>query len=173
MQVEISKVYSGMSPKTENEGHIKVFFPLSTSLVLSKSFLLKENAEYVFITQYLDDKYVDLVTKDCPEIKAGTEKTVESADVYFGVTTYHLMPIENRNVLMESFYFWWDDDIMLQTKKGIKSDKVSDSRLLEDGSFIVLDQNDFDVAFMRLFENVESLPDADELFQIIERRAAQ
>ena len=160
IEVKINKEYYGKSPV---EGDIiRVYYPYSLSTVFDGSFIIKDNGEYVFISQALDEEFVQRRRKEVPDDKFEQEKY---ADVYISSPSYSLMPVDDEMVYMYNGYFGWDEQIMKKAKseKSFKTDKMSSSELLETGWFVALDEKDFDRSFPQILENPEELPNADDL----------
>ena len=160
LEVRVNKEYFGESP-TENDV-IKIYYPYSLSMTLEDSFLLKDDGEYVFITQALDEEFVEYRNTNSPEDKFGQERF---ADVYISDPCFHVMPIENDHVIMYRDYFSWDAKAVKQINSGDLSatDKIPSAELAEEGLYISMDAENFDTAFPQLFTKPETIPDADTL----------
>lgn len=163
LEVKVTYEYNGESPVDGNI--IKVYYPYSLSTVFEGSFLIKDDEEYVFLTQIFDDEFMARRKQAAPEDNFQQEKY---ADVYISNPSYSIMAIEKGTVFMYNDYFSWDGDTMKQIKKGtsVKTNKMSSSDLIEKGWFIALDENKFDIAFSNLFKNPKKLPDAKDLQKI-------
>lgn len=160
IEVKINKEYYGKSPV---EGDIiRVYYPYSLSTVFDGSFIIKDNGEYVFVTQALDEEFVQRRRKEVPDDKFEQEKY---ADVYISSPSYSLMPVDDGMVFMYHDYFGWDEQIMKKAKseKSVKTDKMSSSELVETGWFMALDEDDFNSSFSQILEKPEELPNADDL----------
>lgn len=151
IEVEVSHNYYGQSPVNGNI--IKVLYPYSLSAVYENSVLIKEQGEYVFVTQALDEKFVERKKKDAPLDGSEEEKY---ADVYINNPIFSSLPIEKGNVIAYDEYFNWNKDIMKKVKPDMETDKISSGETK--GRYIVLDKGDFDRAFNQFFENPQTLP---------------
>lgn len=160
IEVKVTKEYYGKSPVKGD--FIRIYYPYSLSTIFEGSFLIKDKGEYVFITQALDEEFVERRKKETPDDKFEQEKY---ADVYISHPCYSLMPIDNETVFMYNDYFMWDKEVVKQviTDKSVKTDKMSSSKLIEKGWFIALNETDFNNAFLKLFKNPNELPDASEI----------
>lgn len=160
IEVKVNKEYYGKSPVDGDI--IRVYYPYSLSTVFEGSFIIKDNGEYVFITQALDQEFVERRKKESPDDRFEQEKY---ADVYISNPSYSLMAKDNGKIFMYHDYFEWDKNNVknITYDKSVKTDKMSSSDLIKTGWFISLDEKDFDKSFSQLFEKPEKLPDAEEL----------
>ena len=154
IEVEVNHDYYGQSPVKGNT--IKIYSP-SSICASDNSVLVKEQGEYVFVTQALDDEYVERRNKQNPADRAGEE---HYADVYVSGAYYRIFPIDNEMVFPYYQYFSWNDDIMNKVKSNAETDKINSLAMKEDW-YLALNKQDFDDAFNQLFKNPEILPPAN------------
>lgn len=168
VEVKISKEYHGESPVSGDS--IRVYYPYSLSVDFEGTFSMEEDKEYIFVTKALDEEFVERRKRETPD--SGYEQE-RYADVYISDTCYNILPVEDGEVYMYHDYFYWNDEVMEQTISGeaIVADDVVEPELIDSGWFIALEEQDFEKAFFELFENVEVLPDANELIEIHERKS--
>lgn len=160
IEAKITHEYYGKSQGKSDI--IKIYYPYSLSTVFAGSFLLKEKEEYVFVTQALDEEFVEKRSKNAPNDKFQQEK---HADVYISHPSYSIMSINNGTIFMHNKYFSWNKEVMSQIKTGksVTLDTMSSPELIKNGWFIALDRKKFDKAFMKLLEEPKKLPSASEL----------
>ena len=159
LEVRVDTEYYGNSP---GKGYtVKVYYPYSLSMVMDGSVLIKEGGEYIFITQAFDKEFQ---ANKSPEDRFEQYKR---ADVYISDAYYRVLPVEDEIVLMYGDYFIADKKIMSQADSAdlVKTDKLVYE---ESGTstFVALEENVFEKAFVDLFKNVEKLPDAKKIQEI-------
>ena len=166
IEVKVNHDYYGQSPVEGNT--IKIYYPDSLSAEFEDVVWIKDQGEYVFITQALDEEFVQRKKKESPDDQYEQEKY---ADVYLGNPVNRLFPIEEGNVFAFRGYFNWNDEVMKKVKPDMETDKISYGRA--DPWFLVLSKQDFDIAFSQLFENPETLPTAKDIFSSDETTTGQ
>lgn len=163
VEVKINKEYYGESPVSGDS--IRVYYPYSLSTDFEGSFSLEEQQEYIFVTENFDEEFIERRKMETPESKYEHEKY---ADVYISSACYDLLPVDNGEVCMYHDYFYWDDNVMKKTISGeaIRKEDIVDSELIDSGWFIVLEEQEFNREFDKLFKNSNELPNAEELEKI-------
>lgn len=166
IEVKVNHDYYGQSPVEGNT--IKIYYPDSLSVEFEDVVWMKDQGEYVFITQALDEEFVQRRNKESSDDGSRPEKY---ADVYIG-RYYNTAVIDNGTVFTHRGYFDWNKDIMKKVKPNAKTDKIP-ARLIERGAYIALDKQDFDEAFNQILENPETLPTAETIFAPDETTSGQ
>lgn len=166
IEVEVTQEYYGQSPVEGNT--IKIYYPDSLSVEFEDVVWMKDQGEYVFITQALDEEFVQRRNKESSDDGSRPEKY---ADVYIG-RYYNTAVIDNGTVFTHRGYFDWNKDIMKKVKPNAKTDKIP-ARLIERGAYIALDKQDFDEAFNQILENPETLPTVETIFAPDETTSGQ
>jgi hypothetical protein len=157
LEVKVNHEYYGESPV--NNTTLNVYYHSSLSEIYHGAFILKENGEYLFLSQAFDEEFV---ANKNPDDKYQQEKY---ADVYFPSSDYCLMAIEDEDIFMNRNFFINNQEVMGKAKSpdAVTTDKLESHDSLESGYHIALSLGDFNEAFPKLFENPETLPDAEEL----------
>lgn len=160
IEVKVDKEYFGTSPSESDV--VKIYYPYSLSMTFENSFLIQDDGKYVFITRALDEKFVQFRNANSPHDRFEQEN---HADVYISDPCFDIMPIEGDTTIMYHDYFSWDTDTANQIYSDNlpETDKISSSALAEQGFYIAMDTEDFDVAFPQLFINPDTIPNADAL----------
>ncbi len=166
IEVKVNHDYYGQSPVEGNT--IKIYYPDSLSAEFEDVVWIKDQGEYVFITQALDEEFVQRRDKESSDNGSRPEKY---ADVYIG-RYYNTAVIDNGTVFTHRGYFDWNKDIMKKVKPNAKTDKIP-ARLTERGAYIALDKQDFDKAFNQILENPETLPTVKNIFAPDETTSGQ
>ena len=166
IEVKVNHDYYGQSPVEGNT--IKIYYPDSLSAEFEDVVWIKDQGEYVFITQALDEEFVQRRNKESSDDGSRPEKY---ADVYIG-RYYNTAVIDNGTVFTHRGYFDWNKDIMKKVKPNAKTDKIP-ARLTERGAYIALDKQDFDKAFNQILENPETLPTVKNIFAPDETTSGQ
>lgn len=166
IEVKVNHDYYGQSPVEGNT--IKIYYPDSLSAEFEDVVWIKDQGEYVFITQALDEEFVQRRDKESSDNGSRPEKY---ADVYIG-RYYNTAVIDNGTVFTHRGYFDWNKDIMKKVKPNAKTDKIP-ARLTERGAYIALDKQDFDKAFNQILENPETLPTVENIFAPDETTSGQ
>lgn len=164
--VDISEEYYGESPVSGNS--IKVYYPFAVSMKFLDGFTISEGYEYVFVTNALDEEFVENRNKNNPDDKFEQEKY---ADVYISDTMYDLMAVEDEKVLMYEDYCYCDEEIMEQTVTGDAVEEVVEEieeiapaeEVIEKGDFVLLNIDIISDLLNRIFEYPEEMPDAKDL----------
>lgn len=175
LSVEIIEDYYGESPVSGNS--INVYYPYSSTMEFSNSFVIGEDKEYVFVTKALDDEFIKNRNENNKDDKFEQEKY---ADVYISNAEYDLMVVEGDKVAVQNDYFIWDDNAMGQTEStdSISKDLVTDNEFTDEESdvsndenndwFIVLDKDYFKDAFCKILNNNNLFPNMEEINKIHE-----
>jgi hypothetical protein len=150
IEVKINEGYYGQSPV---EGDcIKIYYPYSLSAVFDGSFIIQDGSDYVFITNALDEEFVQRRNSEAPDDRFEQEKY---ADVYISNTCYSLLLVEGDTVIMHHDFFNRNSEVMQRTKSSdsVRSDKMASLELVKTGWFIALDISSFDLAFKGLLRD--------------------
>ena len=166
LEVKITKEYNGKSPVDGDI--IKVVYPFSLSDVFNNCFHILGGVEYVFVGNWvLDEKYTDYITKYSPyNIGSDIEK---HGDVIMGAPWCSLFPIQDDKVIFNHAFLLHDEAAMknLLPLDTIKQDIFTTPEvsfcdpMTMTGGFVVMNRDDFEEAFLKLFENPEKLPTSD------------
>lgn len=170
IEVKINNEYYGESPVSGDS--IRVYYPYSLSMDFKGSFAMEEGKEYIFVAKAFDEEFIERRKRETPDSKYEQEKY---ADVYISDACYDLLPVEDGNVYMYHDYFYWNDEVMDQVKSEevVATEDVVEPDLIESGWFIALDEQNFENAFLQLFEKPEKLPNAEELIEIHKRKSEE
>lgn len=170
IEVKINNEYYGESPVSGDS--IRVYYPYSLSMDFEGSFPMEEGKEYIFVAKAFDEEFIERRKTETPDSKYEQEKY---ADVYISDACYDLLPIENGNVYMYHDYFYWNDEVMEQVipEEAVAAEDVAEPELIESGWFIALDKQNFENAFLQLFEKPEVLPDAEQLMEIHKKKSEE
>lgn len=160
IEVKVNKEYFGTSPSGTNV--LRIYYPYSLSMTFENSFLMQDDGEYVFITRALDEEFVQYRNTYSPHDRYRQEN---HADVYISDPCFDIMPIEDDAVIMYQDYFSWDSDISNLTYSDNlpETNKISSSASAEQGFYIAVDRENFDVVFPQLFINPDAIPDVAAL----------
>jgi len=156
IEVKLNKEYYG---KVSLDGDvIKVMFVGPISYNYDHSIHINEGGEYIFTGLIMDERYTAYKEKYVPEDKSESEKY---ADVVMGGLWNTVFAIDDGKVILYHGYFDHDNEAR---QKILPYDSVITDKLtsgiysLETGDFIAMNMDDFEEAFLRLFENPENLP---------------
>lgn len=147
--VKINEEYAGESPVSGES--IKVYYPYSVSMEFSNAFKLLENHEYIFVTQALDNEFIEQRNKENPDDKFEQEKY---ADVYISDTGYDVMAVENNQISMYKSYFDNQNIIDEQEELSISDDVTPEKELYAKNEFLVLDETSVIEKLYKLFDNI-------------------
>ena len=158
IEVAVNREYYGKSPVEGNV--IKILYPYSLSSFLNDSVYIKENGEYVFTNCWvLDEVYTNYDVRYNPS--AVNADISSYADVIIGGAWNSLFPIKEDKVVLYHGYFEHDEGAkgrILPYDAVDAADVLTSSYSLETGDFIAMKMEDFEEAFLRLFENPDKLP---------------
>jgi hypothetical protein len=157
LEVEVNEEYYGESPV--NTPTLNVYYHGSLSRIFNNSVIIKDNSEYIFMSRAFDEEFI--ANKNIDD-KFQQE---EYADVYIPNSVYHLLPIDSNTVIMNRDYFSYNEEVMEKVKSpnAVTTDKLESDEPIKSGYYIALSLDDFNNAFPELFENPETLPNAEEL----------
>jgi len=160
MEVAVNREYFGKSPVEGNV--IKILSTSSLSWVLNNSVQIKESGEYVFVNCWVLDEVYD--NYDVIYNPAAVNADLSSyADVIIGGAWNSMFPIKEDNVVLYHGYFEHDEEAkskILPYDAINATDILTNPHSLETGDFVAMKMDDFEEAFLRLFENPDSLPTA-------------
>ena len=170
IEVKLNKEYYGKILIKDNV--IKVCYPHSLLLDFGYSVPLKKGGEYIFLSKMFSKDYIEERRNNIPESKSEIEK---HADVIIGGIWNSLFPVQDEKVTVYHEYFYYDNDIMKRVLpyEPFETNKKTVSGTFENSNFIVFSKDDFEKAFLGLFEKPEKLPDADALKKIREEKYPQ
>ena len=156
IDVKINKEYNGKSPVDGDVVRIHYQSPLAW--VFDNSVCLTENGEYVFVTQVINEQYLEYKSRlshvEQPALN-------EYADVFLGAAWSSVFPINDGSVIVNKDYFAHDEAVMNQIlpADSVKTDNLTTSDSLKAGDyFIALSRDVFDREFVELFKNPSKLP---------------
>ena len=155
IEVQINHTYYERDSVKNARGSnvIKIYYPFSSSMIFEDSVLIKDQGEYIFITQALDDEYVKRRQKEAPDDGSEPEKY---ADVFLTGPYYPVMPVENGKVIAYKGFFSWNEAIMKKANDSFETDKLL-PKTIEKKMYIALERKTFDTSFTQLFNNPQLL----------------
>ena len=156
MEVRIDRIYHGTSPVDGDT--IRVYYAIPISWQGSNEAQIRDGASYVFVTKVMDEAWVTYKKEHYPEDRNEHEN---HADVLSYGPMINMFPVENGTVFLRCDWFLHKPDVLAR-RISVPSDLVP-IELLEYQFSIALSIEDFEAAFLELYENSESLPTLAEL----------
>jgi len=158
IEIRINKVYFGSLPIHGNT--IRMYNPYPLAMAYSPSCLIKDDGEYVFFTQVMDEAFVQRRNIAFSDDQSEPQN---HADVLLFDTEYDLMPIDNGYVFMYPGFFFWNEEIMRHAQRGaeVKTDKFFPANMFEAGAYMALTREYFECAITALYDNLDKLPTTD------------
>ena len=149
LKVEVLEVYLGDSFKQGDVIKVECADPFKEILSVFPQITKQGNSgEFIFLSTALDKEYLqEIVAMEW----SGWTWEGKYADVLILSTFQNTFPVKDKIVFPYRDFFSCDKDVLDKT--------VSDDYSL------ALNKDDFDLAFKKLIENPDELPDADELME--------
>lgn len=150
IDVQIIEEYYGNNPVAGET--IQIYCPLPLSAVISDSFQIKKDHEYIFMTEYLDDDFIKERNLNCPDDKFEQEK---HADVYVPNLKDNVISILNNNAVISTDFLQsniFNSIIDVEKSKEINSNTALTNDSCKSGNFEVSSEKDVVGAIVELFD---------------------
>jgi len=156
LEVKIEKTYHCASQILSDT--IKIFCPISLAWTYEIAFTPQVGCNYIFLTQVLDEPFYE---SRASESSIELPTFHEYADVYMSNNWAMLHPVVDGHVLVNKRIFSHDETVMAQAvpPADVNVSSLKSAEPLLNGAAIAIDVQNFEAAFIKLFDPNSILPE--------------